>query len=191
MTSSSFKHQALRWALLAGALGAVYALAHRYGVADQLTVEGVRGWVKAAGPWGPLAFLAIYLGGVLLSIPGMVFIVSGMVAFGPAVGIPLTLVGSIVSGTLAVAFLERVGGAILKETEQPLVKRTVEHLHDRPLRTIAGLRMVLMISPVLNVALAMAGVRARDNAVGTAIGITPVVLVVALATDLIVAWVSR
>ena len=187
---SAARGRVVRWVLLALVIGAIYAVGRAYNLQDKLNVLTIQTWVEAAGVWGGAAYIGTFIGGVLLSVPGLVFITAGLVAFGPWPGIPLAFLGSILSATASVWVLARVGGAVLEDSEHPFLRRYLDGLNARPIRTIALLRLVLMISVFLNAPLAMAGVKPRENALGTAIGITPVILVVAFATDFILSFLQ-
>lgn len=183
---SSTRSRLLRLLLFAAAFVAAYACADASGWLDQVSVEWVRAQVDRAGAWGALVYLAAFCLGVMFYIPGMIFIVAGILAFGKLHGAPLALLGSVVSASVSVAFLRAVGGNLLEEIEKPFIKRLVGKLHDHPVRTIILLRLLMWVSPPLNTALALSGVSQRKILVGTAVGLLPVVLTVALMLDVFV-----
>jgi len=173
----------LRFLMLALGLAVLYGLADSGGFLDDLSVESVRAQVAAAGPWGAVVYLVSFFVGVLLYLPGMVFIIAGILAFGKVHGSMLALVGAVGSATGCMALLRLVGGKLLLKIERPLVKKLLSKLHERPVRTVALMRMLLWVSPPLNTALALTGIRHREHFLGTVLGLAPVVLVVALTIE--------
>ncbi len=177
---SSTRSRLLRLLLLAGLSAALYASADASGWLEQLSVDWVRAQVDRAGAWGALVYLGAFCLGVALYVPGMVFIVAGILAFGKLLGGALALLGAVLSASLSVALLRAVGGNLLEEIDRPFIKRLVGRLHDRPIRTIILLRLLMWVSPPLNTALALSGVSQRKILLGTAAGLTPVVAAAAL-----------
>jgi len=179
------KNQArfLRFLMLAAGIGGLYWLAHSGGFLEDVSVESVRTQVADAGPWGGVVYLIAFFVGVMLYLPGMVFIIAGILAFGKVHGAMLALLGGVGSATISMALLRLVGGKLLLEIERPLVKKLLSKLHDRPIRTVAVMRILLWVSPPLNTALALTGIRHREHFIGTVLGLTPVVLIVALTIE--------
>jgi uncharacterized membrane protein YdjX (TVP38/TMEM64 family) len=155
-----------------------------------MELDWIRAQVEAAGAWGVLAYLGIFCVAVLLWAPGVPLAAAGLVIFGPWLGTILGLLGLALSSSIMVAFLRRVGGAPLLEIQRPLLQRALARLHDRPVRSIALLRVFLMVSPPFNTALAMAGVRFRHNILGTALGMAPLTVLLAVAMEPILRWLS-
>ncbi len=180
----------LRLALLVLVLGGLYAVGSATGLLDAVDLDWIRATVEAAGVWGVLAYLGIFCGGVLLWAPGMIFALAGVVIFGPWLGAPLALLGLSLSSTIMVSVLRRVGGELLLDVERPLLKRALARLHDQPVRSIALLRLFLWVSPPLNTAMAMAGVRFRDNLIGTAIGMAPLTITIAVLVEPILQFLA-
>lgn len=184
------RNKLLRFALLLLLLAGLYAVGSATGLLEAVDLEWIRTRVEAAGAWGVLAYLGIFCVAVVLWIPGLIFALAGVVIFGPWLGAPLALLGLALSSSIMVTVFRRVGGELLVDLERPLLQRALARLHDRPVRSIALLRLFLLVNPPLNTALAMAGVGFRANFLGTALGMTPFCIVLALAVEPIVRWVS-
>lgn len=45
-------------------------------------LKGLQPWIESLGPWGPLAFVALYVGASILALPGSVLTLAGGVIFG-------------------------------------------------------------------------------------------------------------
>ncbi len=58
-------------------------------------------WIRDLGPWGPLAFLAIYIVAVLLSLPAAVFTLGAGFVFGMVWGSVYVLVAATIAANLA------------------------------------------------------------------------------------------
>lgn len=81
----------LRWAL--AAIGAVVILAlghelHRH-------VQAIEAWVESLGPWGPVAFVAMYVACTVLLVPDSVLGVAAGLLFGLPLGIAVILAGTV------------------------------------------------------------------------------------------------
>jgi uncharacterized membrane protein YdjX (TVP38/TMEM64 family) len=174
---------ALRIGLLLLVFAVLYALGKTTGLLDAADLDWIRAKVEAAGAWGVLAYLGIYCVAVVLWVPGLLFALAGIVIYGPWLGAPLALFGAALSSSIQVAVFRRAGGDLLLELDNPLLKRALAQLQDRPIRSVAVLRLFLQLAPYLNTALALAGVRFRPHFVGTLIGITPVIVLMAALVE--------
>jgi uncharacterized membrane protein YdjX (TVP38/TMEM64 family) len=133
-------------------------------------------WVQGLGFWGPVVLAAIWIPACLFAIPGSLVTLAGGALFGIPVGVVSISVGS-TAGACA-AFL--VGRGVAR----PWVARQVAgnakfQALDRAIAA-QGFKIVLLLrlSPVfpfnlLNYALALTGVRFRDYALASWIGMFP------------------
>jgi uncharacterized membrane protein YdjX (TVP38/TMEM64 family) len=184
------RNKLLRFGLLLLLLAGLYAVGSATGLLEAVDLEWIRSRVEAAGAWGVLAYLGIFCVAVLLWIPGLIFALAGVVIYGPWLGPPLALLGLALSSSIMVTVFRRVGGELLLDLERPLLQRALARLHDQPVRSVALLRLFLLVNPPLNTALAMAGVRFRHNFLGTALGMAPFCIVMAVAVEPLVRWVT-
>ena len=91
----------------------------------------------------------------------------------------------------ALLYWERLGGgAVLEEVDSDFVRGALSRLQDRPVLTVALIRLVLLLSPLANAPLAMAGVKVRHNLAGTALGILPAVLATSMGSGLLISWLG-
>lgn len=150
-----------------------------------LTVDGLQALVANAGFTGMLAFLALFSFGSLIQLPGVIFLVVARIAYGPVTGFFIAYVGALASISVSFVVIRAVGGKALASIEWPPAKRVLTRLLDRPIRTVAFLRTVMLLSPPLNMALALSSVRYRDYLAGSAIGLVAPVAVWVLAADLL------
>ena len=122
----------LRLTLFAVVIAGVCWGLDRAGYLDDVSVERIRAAVDEAGGWGVLIYLLIFCVGVLLYVPGFVFISAGILAFGKVHGSMLALLGGVLSASVSVALFRAVGGSLLQEIEKPWVKGLLSKLHERP-----------------------------------------------------------
>ena len=64
-----------------------------------------------------------------------------------------------------------LGGDALQQLKNPLARRVFGTLNQRPVLSVALLRVLMQTAPSLNVALALTGVKLRDYVLGTLLGL--------------------
>lgn len=163
------------------------AIGHATGATEHLTRERIQETMLGLGALGFVAYLVIFALGELVHVPGMVFVAAAILAYGRALGFGAGMVGALVSLTVTFAVVRAVGGQPLGDVERPFMKRMLAQLERRPIATIAVLRVLFQMLPALNYGLAMSKVRYRDYAVGSMLGLAPVIAVFAIAFD----WITE
>ncbi len=121
-------------------------------------------------------------------MPGLLFVLGGLLAFGPYVGVPVVLLGASCAGTFATWWMRKVGGRSKGPPASPIARRIQKRLHDRPVMAVAMLRMFTRLAPPAHMLLALAGVTPAQNFVGTLVGFAPRVILVALFLEQAVEW---
>jgi uncharacterized membrane protein YdjX (TVP38/TMEM64 family) len=104
-------------------------------------------------------------------VPGLVFVVAGILVYGKAVGFAVVLVSAVTSVCFSFFIVRRIGGTPLKRSENRWLKRTLANLESHPLRTVFVLRLLLWMAPPLNYALALTPVRFSHYAFGSLLGL--------------------
>ncbi len=140
---------------------------------------------KAWGP--PLAamFMAV---GTLLMLPVNAFIVAVVFVFGPWMGAAVSMAGSLVSAGGAYG----VGRVLWRDTVRRLagkrVNRLSHELANRGITAIVALRL-LPVAPftISNLVAGSSRIGFRDFMLGTFIGMTPGILILAFASDRVIA----
>jgi uncharacterized membrane protein YdjX (TVP38/TMEM64 family) len=181
----------LRPALVLVAVLALWVIAEKTGLRKNASAEKLHALMERAGAWGFVAYLGAFVVGMLLQVPGTVFLLGARIAYGAVGGGVLAYVGAVLAVTVSFVFARTLGGRAFAEIRWKPARRLLAHLGDRPVRTIALLRVVLWMNPPLNYALAMSTVRLRDYVVGSAIGLLPAVVLVMVFADFILSIVSR
>ncbi len=191
-TKSSPTRRLARLALLLLALlAASELLGLRERMADPAarreSIEALRGFMQSAGAAGALLFVVAFCVGELLHIPGLVFVATGVLAYGRLQGGALAFAAGVLSMTLSFVIVRGVSGQALAEIDKPWLKRAMSWVETRPIVTVAVLRTVLILSPPLNYALALSSIRLRDYVVGSALGLLPPLVLAVVAFDWVVA----
>lgn len=162
----------LRLAALLVALLALALVARHTGLTGWLTRARLASAVAVAGPFGALIYLGAFCIGELCQVPGMVFVATGLIAFGRLQGGLLSFFGAVLSVCFSFLLVRGVAGRPLAAIRWPFVRRLLERLEVQPIRTIALLRGLFWMAPQLNYALALSEVGFRDYLVGSALGLT-------------------
>ena len=176
--------------LLAVALSLLLlGIAWASGAFEVLTAERVRQIVDDAGSLGVLVYLVGFVLGTMMAIPGLVFLVAGLVAWGPVTGSALGLTGGLLSATTNFYWLRAVGGQP-ELPETGIMRRIFDQIEERPVLSIAALRCMFVLAPPLNLALALSSISYRDYIVGTGLGLAAVIAVQVLFYESVVAAVG-
>lgn len=169
-----------RLALLAAVVVALAAVRYGTGFGASLSTARVRELVQHAGAAGVLVFVVAFCAGELLHVPGLVFVAAAVLAWGRVAGGAAAYGAALVAVSIAFFVVRAVGGQPLAELRQPRLRAILSRLEQRPILTVALLRLVLWLAPAVNYALALSPIRYRDYLAGSAIGL--VVPVAAAAT---------
>ena len=172
------KRSKVRLLAVVGLFVGLYLIGKYTGVIDKVDIPTIQRTVESAGAWGFLVFVAVFALGVLMQVPGMVFVGTGILLYGKTTGYFANLTGAIVAVCASFGMVRTVGGQALSGVKRPWVKGVLRRLDDKPIRWLILLRLVAFISPPINYALALTRLRFRDYAIGSAIGlITPMAIV--------------
>jgi uncharacterized membrane protein YdjX (TVP38/TMEM64 family) len=171
----------LRLVILGVVLVALLLVAHLTGLTASFSQARVRTLIQSTGKWGMLLFIAAFAIGELLHIPGLVFVGAAVVAFGRVRGGILSYAGAVVSISVTFAFIRAVGGQPLGTIRNQRVQALLARLDQRPILTVALLRLITWLTPAINYGLALSSVRFRDYFIGSAVGlVVPIALLAAL-----------
>jgi uncharacterized membrane protein YdjX (TVP38/TMEM64 family) len=176
----------VKLALLASIIVVLAALAWFFGLTDHLTLDGIREATTQAGPWGVAVYVAAFIAGGFLQVPGTLFVVAAVLIYGRLHGAAVAWVGAVASVTASFLVVRSVGGGALDHLKKPAVRRVLRWLDSRPIVTMIGLRFVFWMSPPINYALAMTSMRTRHYVVGSMLGLAPPMVAVALAVEWVI-----
>ncbi len=169
----------------------LYGVAHATGLTELQSIEALQEKIDAAGAWGWLIFAGIFILLNQMHIPGVFFLLAGMWLFGPWKGALIGGVSAQVSLMIHYAVVRGVGGAPLSESRRPWLQKWVERLHKTPIRAMIVIRVVMVMSPTVNIPVILSGIKFRDYAIGTAIGLALFLGVLAMSFDLLEPWIRE
>lgn len=173
----------VRVVVVAVVVAILWVIAWATGLLDLVDVETIRAVVRSAGAWGVVVFLVGFCLANLLQVPGTIFIVVGIVAFGDVTGSVLSWFGATLSVSTTFLVFRGLGGQALGELRHPWARRLIGGLERRPELTVALLRTFMQASPVLNAALALSPIRFHRYVIGSAVGLVVPVLMALLLTE--------
>ena len=160
-----------RWGLVVLLALGLYLLSVSLDVSAHLSTEALRAWMLQAGPLGVVAFVALFAVGNLLSVPGLVFILASLLAYGKVMGTVVALLGSLAALSVNFWVVRLVGGKAAATAPTGRAARLLAGLSSRPIGTVFVLRCLMMLSPPVNYALALSSIRYRDYMAGSLLGL--------------------
>jgi uncharacterized membrane protein YdjX (TVP38/TMEM64 family) len=167
-------------AALVTVVAVALAAAWASGLYSQATPERVAELVDRAGILGPLAFIALFAAAEVVHVPGVLFVIAASVLWPPAVAIPTAYAGAMTAALVVFFVARRIVPASLRERLPERLLRYEARLETHGLLTVIALRLVLFLLPAVHWLLGASRVSFRDYFLGTAIGLAPGVIGIAL-----------
>lgn len=159
-------------ALLALGLAAAVVLY----VVDVPTIDAIRGWADATGPWFPAVFFLAYVGFTQLPVPRTAFTLSSGILFGALPGIVMALAATGTSAIVSLGVVRHFArdwarGVLMKYRRLMDLDRRLER---RGWLAVASLRMIAAVPfAPLNYACALSSIRPLPFFLATIIGSAP------------------
>jgi uncharacterized membrane protein YdjX (TVP38/TMEM64 family) len=149
-------------------------------LADPATVRSAAASV-ANSYWGPVAVIAAFLIGGQVLFPVTILIAATAAAFGPLLGFVLASIGAMLSAVVTFVIGAKLGKDSLRNVLGPRLNRIREQIRRRGVIAVASIRLVpLAPFTVVNLAAGASDIRFLDFILGTAIGMLPGLVVMAL-----------
>lgn len=150
-----------------------------------VTPYKVQAWLDSLGPAAPLIFIAVFIAGSFVGLPGMAFVIGGRLAFGPVVGFIVGFIGGMLAVTtpFVVARRMRRAGSDPWRPKQRHLQRVFAMLETHPFRAVVLLRLVLWFNPPLSYALAFTTLPFRTYFFACVTALAPVVTIAMIATS--------
>ncbi|MET3106492.1 putative membrane protein YdjX (TVP38/TMEM64 family) [Oxalobacteraceae bacterium GrIS 2.11] len=120
---------------------------------------------------GILIFIALFVIGNLIHIPGLLFLAAAVLALGRVNGGIATYIAATISCAVTFLIIQYLGGAALRQINNKIAIKLLDHLDARPVRNIVLLRTLFQTLPALNYTLALSGVSFRSYMIGTILGL--------------------
>lgn len=120
---------------------------------------------------GLFLFCLAYSLGNLIYVPGWIFLVGAVLALGKEWGGMASFLAGLCSVTMSFFFVRYFGGTALRSINNKWANRIFTHLDERPILSVAILRLVFQTLPAINYALALTDIRFRHYIIGAIIGL--------------------
>jgi uncharacterized membrane protein YdjX (TVP38/TMEM64 family) len=154
------KQSVLRLLLFTAAIALVALVVHRAGLAEYLEQERIRAWVDRLGPWGPLAYIALFAVTPVFLLPGLPMTVAAGWAFGPLWGTVYASVGSTLGASLAFLSARFLARQSVEEMVKGRLREIDEGLKRRGWIYLALTRLIPIFPfNLLNYAFGLTGIR--------------------------------
>jgi len=154
--------------LLVGAI--VWAISAR----EHFDAAGVASAIRALGIWGPFAYMALYIAGTVLLVPGAILGLAGGALFGPVWGAAYTLVAATIGASLAFLIARYLASDWVAAKVGGRVRQLIEGVEAEGWRFVAFVRLVPFFPfDVLNYALGLTRIRFRDYALASFVCMAP------------------
>ncbi|MFT4680528.1 MAG: putative membrane protein YdjX (TVP38/TMEM64 family) [Granulosicoccus sp.] len=135
------------------------------------SLDGLNTLILDAGVYGVVLFILLYAVGILMNIPGVLYLFIGFVIYGDLLGFFVVYIGSLVAVIVHFFFARFMAGEALAEVKNPFVKKQLDKLCASPIRTILILRVIFYVSPPVNYALALSPLKVRDFIIGSIVSL--------------------
>jgi uncharacterized membrane protein YdjX (TVP38/TMEM64 family) len=167
--------------VLFGGVGLVFLFGARlFGLTD---AASVRAWLAAApGPWALPTVVGSFAILAFLGVPQFVLIAAAVVAFGPALGLVYSWIGTMFSSLVGFWLGRAFGARMFRDLKSQGVGRFMALIGESGFAASLIVRLV-PFAPfvVVNMAAGMTPMRLIDFTAGTAIGILPKIALTAFA----------
>jgi uncharacterized membrane protein YdjX (TVP38/TMEM64 family) len=112
------------------------------GLREQITADNIERTVRSLGPWGPVAFMAIYLVAPALFLPGVPLTIAAGVLFGPIWGTVYTICGATGGATIAFLVARYLGRDWIERRTSGSVARIKAGVESEGWKFVAFTRLV-------------------------------------------------
>lgn len=140
---------------------------------------------ERGGAWGIVAYLTAFSLGELLQLPGFVFVSTAILVYGKLAGGVLAYVGSTLASTTMFLFVRMFRKPQPAPYVHPKLQSILNRLEQKPIQTVAWIRILLWFLPGTNLAMALTPLPLRYFILGSLMGYAPFMLAVVLLADMI------
>lgn len=139
----------------------------------------IRSAVAGYGWIAPLVFVALWAGLTPALFSGTILAAAAGLAFGPALGTVVGVVGATGGALLSYAIARRWGSPSLAQIASPRIKLVEDRVNARPFRSVLLLRLLGTPATGLNYVAGLMRVPARAFGLASALGAAPRILIYA------------
>lgn len=187
---TSTRARLLRLGALGMLLAGLLVAAEVTGLRNELSIAHLREVSRDAGPVAILAFTAAFSAGMLIHVPGMIFVATAITIWGHLWGGLIAWGSSLVAISVSFLVARTIGGEALDLVSHQWMVAILARLHRQPIRTVALIRLLSVSSAAATLALALSRVRYRTMILGSAIGLAPPILITALFLERVLGWLG-
>ena len=180
---SSTRKGLLGVAAVVALLAALVAIAIATDARARFSISGLRDYVADYGAAGVVAYVVAFCIGLLLYVPGNVFLAVAVLTWGRYAGAAIGFVAATLAVTASFTVVRAIGGQPLATMRARWIQRMLARVERQPIRTVLVLRAIVWTSPPLNYAFALSPLRFRDHFIGSMLGLIPAVAIVATFTE--------
>lgn len=142
--------------------------------AGGLSRDAITRVVVDAGPWGPVAFVALYAVLTVAMVPGSIITAAGGVLFGALAGTVLSVTGATAGAVAAFLLSRRLGREQVEQLAGERIGRFEVWLERRGFSAVLYLRLIPVFPfNVANYAVGVTAVDLRAYTLATALGVIP------------------
>jgi len=156
-------------------------------VLDVDLAEG-QAWLRQAGAWGLLAFVAAFALLQPLGLAAHVFIVAAALVWTPWVALLASWSGAVLAGCVAFGFARYVGRQWVQDRLPPRLRKWDEQLAERGFRTVLTMRLLLFTFGPMQLMFGVSRVGFGAFVAGSALGLLPMIAAETWVGGSIVAW---
>lgn len=149
-------------------------------LSEYIQPERLKGFFEAiAGRWwAPLMYIAVYAGGSLIAVPGVILTVLGGLTFGTGYGTLYVIVGANLGASLAFGLARVLGREFVEKHVKGPIDAIDRQLRNQGLLRVLQLRLIPLVPfNVLNFACGLSGVRYSHYLLGSLVGMLPGIFV--------------
>jgi uncharacterized membrane protein YdjX (TVP38/TMEM64 family) len=162
------------------ALLAAILLLYASGAHGAIDAEAVQTWIRGAGGWAGVVFVAAY--GLLqpLGVRSVFFLLCAPLIWSPFNAVLLSWIGAVVASVIAFGFARFVARDWAQDRAPERIRKFDDKLAEDGFRAVTLLRLLFYTTPALQFALGVSRVRFRAFLFGTIVGVLPFTLLMTL-----------
>lgn len=166
------KQALLRWLVLIILITLIIIVTIKY--RSEINVEYLQNLLRQYGIWAPLIFIAIYITGVVLFLPGSILTITGGLIFGPVMGTVYNLSAAVVGASIAFLIARYLAGDWVAAKTGGKLKQLKQGVEEEGWRFVAVVRLIpLFPFNLLNYALGLTQIRLSAYITASAIFMLP------------------
>lgn len=182
-TNKPAENHRLRILVLVAALLLLFFLVQQIDWLSNIDPITVRETVQQWGQLGIVIYALVFTAGILLYVPGTIFIVVAGLLYGPVWGSVIAFVVANFAIFFSFNLVRRLGGTASSDDIPAWLSRRMKAISRKPVVTVAFLRTFLWTAPALNYLLALTSVEQRQHLLGTLLGTFAPIIIIVLASD--------